>query len=243
MPLFQVHLVVDGDLRLSEEFTLDGYQFSPRPEGFGLTFQIEATSSEVAKKDAYAKVQLLMDSITLAKGPSLRHHFRQITKMPSKEGSQVLTTEVYASTDAYLVIKEGKEGIVPAIELAKRIPGHKKADVLARVLRWHARGTSDSDSVDKFVDYWIALETLADSYGDKVEPYVCQDCGYTVNQRPVNGVLRAYLRSLEMVEAAERISTLAEARAKLFHEASTRALEYLSEVQGILKTCIQKELA
>lgn len=243
MPLFQVQLVVEGDLRLSEEFTLDGYQFSPTPEGFSLIFQIEAVSSEVAKKDAAAKVQLLMDSITFAKGTSLRHRFSQITEMPSREGgSQVLSTEVYLGADAYLVFKEGREGIAPAFDLAKRIPGHKKADVLARVLRWHARGTSDSDSVDKFVDYWVALETLANSYEAEVVPEVCR-CGRTVRKRPVNGILRAYLESLGMVEAADRISTLGQARGKLFHVASTEALEYLSEVQGILKTCIQKELA
>lgn len=151
MPLFQVHLEVEGDLRLSEEFTLDGCQFSPKPEGFSIIFGIDAPSTEVAKKDAAVKIQLLLDSITFAKGPSLRYQFRQITEMPRREGGpQVLTTQVFMTADAYLVLKEGKEGIAPAFDLIKRISNHTKAEVLARVLRWYARGTSDTDSVDKF---------------------------------------------------------------------------------------------
>lgn len=157
MAIFQVQLEVTGDLRLSEEFALDDCQFSPTTEGFGLIFQIEAASTEDARKDATTSVQLLMDSITFAKGPSLQYHFRQITEMPRKEGgSQVVTTQVFISVDAYIVSKEGKEGIAPAFELTKRIPSHKKGEVLTRVFRWYARGTGDK--VDKFVDYWVAFD-------------------------------------------------------------------------------------
>ena len=66
---------------------------------------------------------------------------------------------------------------------------------------------------------------------------------YFANPRPVNGVLRAYLESLGMVEAAGKVSTLARARRKLFHKGSIEALKYLSEVQDILKNCIHKELS
>jgi hypothetical protein len=245
MPVYQTQVEVKGDVRLAEEFILDGYQFSPRPEGFSLVFSIDAASNEAAKKYSDAKVQLLMDCITFAKGQSLQYHISQVTEMPGKKpGSQVVTAQVFITATAHVVLTEGKAGIVPAVELAKQVLSHDKAEVLGRVLRWHARGTTDTDSLDKFVDYWIAMEVLADSYeGDDVEAYVCPKCNHVLNPRPVNGVLRAYLRFLGMKEAADRVSDFSYERAKLFHEASPKALEHLPEVLGILKACIQKELA
>jgi len=242
MPVYQTQVEVKGDLRLAEEFIQDGYQFSPRPEGFSLVFSVDATSNEAAKKYSNAEVQLLMDCITFAKGQSLQYHIRQVTEIPGKPGSQVVTGQAFITATAHVVVTEGKAGIVPAMELAKQVLSHGKAEVLGRVLRWHARGTTDTDSLDKFVDYWIALEVLADSYKGDVEAYVCPKCKHVLNPRPVNGVLRAYLRFLGMKEAADRLSDFSDERAKLFHEASPKALEHLPEVLSILKTCIQKEL-
>lgn len=248
MPVYQTQVEVKSDLRLAEEFIQDGYQFSPRSEGFSLVFSIDAPANEAAEKYSNAKVQLLMDCITFAKGVSLHYHISQVVEMPRlTPGSQVATGYGHTSVTVHVVVTEGRAGVLPAVELTKQIlrineTDHSKAEVLGRVLRWYARGTSDADSLDKFIDYWIALEALADSYEGKVEPFDCDVCGHTINPRPVNGVLRAYLRSLEMIEEAKRISALAEVRSNLFHEASTKALDYLPEVQAILKSCIQKEL-
>lgn len=243
MQIFQVHLEVKGDLHLSEEFTLDSYRFIPGPEGFSIIFGIDAPSTEVAKTASASEAQLLVDCFTFAKGPSLQYHVRQITQVPGKEpGSQVATGQAFSTARAHIVVTEGRSGISPVVDLTKRVTGHDKAEVLGRVLRWYARGASDIDGVDKFVDYWVALEALADSYEGQVEAHNCQNCGHTINPRPVSGILRAYLRSLGMSEAADRVSTLQDARSELVHEASTRALEHLAEAQGILKNCIQREL-
>ncbi len=127
--------------------------------------------------------------------------------------------------------------------MAERLTGRPKSEILRRVLRWWSRGVGDSDSVDTFVDFWVALEALADSYeGNNVQPQTCE-CGRLIKSRPINGVLRAYLRFLGMNDDAELISKLSSARADLIHYAlSEEALKYLPEVSRILKTCIQKEV-
>lgn len=244
MPVYQTQVQVKGDLHLAEAFTIDDYHFSSLPEGFELIFTVEAASSEAAKTASASKLQLLMDCITFAKGPNLQYQIRQITEVPSTEpGSQVATGQAFGTARAHLVITEGRSGITPVVDLTRRVRGDDKAEVLGRVLRWYARGTSDIDSVDRFVDYWVALEALASSYGGEVEADTCHNCGHTTTSRPVSRILRAYLRSLRMNEAADRVSTLQDARSELVHEGSTRALEHLAEVQGILRNCIQRELA
>lgn len=246
MVLYRVQVEVEGALRLQEEFTLDGFQFVPTSNGFSLIFQLDASSTEGARRNADAQVQLLMDSLTFEKGPSLHYRICGINEVPRTEsGSQVVTGQAFMTTNAYLVITEPRAGLVPAFELINKILSHSKRELLTRVLRWYARGTGDIDKMDKFTDYWVALEALANSYNGEVEAFVCPNpkCRLTLNPRPVNGILRAYLKSLGMTEEAERMSTLTKARSKLFHEASTaRALENLAEVQAILKDCIHKEL-
>jgi len=243
MPLYQTQVEVKGDLRVAEEFIHDGYQFSPRPEGFRLVFSVDAPSNDAAKKYSDARLQLLMDCITFAKGTSLRYHVTQVTEMPDREsGSQVLTVQAFITSTAHVVVMEREAGIVPAVNLTAQVLSHDKAELLGRVLRWYVRGTADADGLDRFVDFWIALEALANSYQGDVEVSVCPKCKHVLNPRPVNGILRAYLKSLEMNEAAERVTGLSNERAKLFHEASPKALEHLPEVQNILKTCIQKEI-
>jgi hypothetical protein len=244
MPVYQTQVQVKGDLRLAEELTIDDYHFSPLPEGFGLAFSIEATSNETAKTASDSRLQLLMDCLTFAKGPSLQYHIHQITQVPGRDlGSQVATGQAFITARVHVVITEGRAGIMLGVDLTSRVTSHSKAEVLERVLRWYARGSIDTDSIDKFLDYWVALEALADSYEGKVQPHECQKCGHTVNPRLINGVQRAYLESLGMIEEAGKVSTLAQARGKLFHEGSVGALKYLSEVQAVLKSCVQKELA
>jgi hypothetical protein len=245
MPFFEIQVDVRGDLRLTEECALDNYRFSPKPEGFGLHFQIEGTSIGEARKKAVASVQLLVDAITFAKGSSFQYHLSKVTQLPSRQAGvpEVLTSEVSMPISMYIVKKEGREGIANGVSLARQVLRHEKVEVLTRVLRWYARGAGDTDDVDKFVDYWIALDALAHSYEGEVKPYACDGCGHLLNPRPVNGVMKAYLTSLEMNEAADRIATLADARANLFHEALTGALEYIQDVQNILKNCIKREMA
>jgi len=245
MPLFEVELAIAGDLRLSREFTAEGYHFSPSTNGFSLVFDVSAGSSEEARSQATAKAQVLVDSITFTKGPSLRCFVSRITQRrgPEEGTSRVLTTTVSIAADAYLVLKCSPEGIEPGLQMARRVESHPKAEVLTRALRWFARGVADSDKVDKFADFWIALEALADSYeGTDVEPYLCKSCRHVINPRPVGGLLRAYLRSFGMNTEAESMHTLSAKRGKLFHRAlESRALESLGQVERILKTCIQHE--
>jgi hypothetical protein len=245
MPLFEIQTDVRSDLWLTEECALDDYQFLPKPDGFGLQFEIEGASIEEARRKAVAKVQLLVDAITFTKGPSSHYNLSKVTQLPTKQAGspQVLTSEVSISASAYFVLKTGREGIADGVSLAGQVLRNEKAEVLTRVLRWYARATAETDTTDKFIDYWIALEALADSYTGEVDAYECPRCEHVLNPRPVNGLLRAYLRSLGMNQAADRIPALAGLRGKLFHEALTGASEYIQEVQEMLRNCITGEMA
>jgi hypothetical protein len=47
--IYQTQVEVKSDLRIAEEFIQNGYQFSPRPEGFSLVFSVDAASNEAAR--------------------------------------------------------------------------------------------------------------------------------------------------------------------------------------------------
>jgi len=247
MPVFQGELVVKGELRLSQEFECEGYRFSPASEGFNLVFEVEATSPEDARSRLTARAELLLDSLTFVKGPSLRYSLVRMTQKPTADGGalggQLLTHEAFMGLSMILVATTNQDGINPALEMARQVSNHPKSELLTRVLRWYSRGVSDSDNVDRFVDFWVALEALADSYeGEDIQPHICQ-CGRLINLRPINGVMRAYLKSLGMKEDAELVSTISSARGDLFHRALTPdALKHIPDVQRILKICIQKEI-
>lgn len=246
MSAFEVQLTISGDLRLASEFAVEGYRFSPSPTGFNLVFDVSAASIEDARTEAAERAQLLIDSITFTKGPSLRLFVNRVSEK-TRAGEQSpgkLTTAVSISANAYIVLEISQEGIIPALELAKHMQSHQKAKVLTRALRWFSQGIGDHDNIDKFVDCWVALELLANSYeGRDIEAHRCQGCGHVINPRPRGGLLRAYLKSLGMIKEAESISTLSSGRGELFHDAlATHALESLTEVQRILKTCIQREI-
>jgi uncharacterized protein YneR len=111
MPVYQTRVEVKGDLRVAEEFLRYGYLFSPRSEGFSLVLSVDAPSNDAAKKCSEAKVQLLMDCITFAKGLSLHYRIGQVTEMA---GSQVVTGQAFCTARASVVVTEGKAGFVPA---------------------------------------------------------------------------------------------------------------------------------
>lgn len=246
MSVFEMELTISGDLRLSDGFEAEGYRFSPLPTGFNLTFDVSAGSMEEARSQAAARTQLLIDSITFTRGPSLRYAISRVTERP-RVGAQPpgrFAEAVGISAVAHIVLGTSREGIAPALELVRRLENHRRGEVLTRALRWFSRGIGDTDSIDKFVDYWVALEALVNSYeGTDVEPHLCQTCGHVINPRPIGGLSRAYLNSLGMLKEAELMSNLSPRRGELFHRAlAARALESLADVQGILKTCIVREI-
>jgi hypothetical protein len=246
MPVFEIESAITGDLRLSGEFTAQGYRFSPSTNGFSLIFDVLAESVEEARLQAAVKVQALVDSITFVTGPSLGWVVARITEKPDPQQRSPLTLTATANIGAsvYIVLTTTPEGIAPGLEMARRLENHPKRELLTRALHWFARGVADSDKVDKFADWWIALEALADSYeGVDIQPYLCEACGHMINPRPIGGLLRAYLQSFRMNAETDSMSALSAGRAELFHRAlESHALDSLGEVGRILKICIQHEI-
>lgn len=60
-----------------------------------------------------------------------------------------------------------------ACDLAKFIEkslldnGQDEADILVRIITWYERGKAESDYVDKFIYYWIAVEAWASYHAEK----------------------------------------------------------------------------
>ena len=43
-------------------------------------------------------------------------------------------------------------------------------ELALRALRWYRRGLLDEDPIDRFIDYWIALEAIGHHFAPKVNP-------------------------------------------------------------------------
>jgi len=209
MPTFRAQLAVIGDLRLPAGFEHSGYQFSPTSEGFNLAFQVEAGSIDEARSLAVATTRLFTDTLTFRKGTSLSYHLMGIIEQPARKG-QPQTVALgfgHVTATAHIVVGATQDDFESSLMLTARVRNHPKSELLTRCLRWYARGIRDSDNLDRFVDSWIALEALANSYEGNVEPDVRQ-CGRVIRSRPVNGLMRTYLRSLGMNDQVESISRL-----------------------------------
>jgi hypothetical protein len=246
MPTFSAEMAISGDLRITDAFMLDGYSFEPTASGFTLIFEVSASSLDEAQRLAAENAGLIIDALSFTKGPALSFSLKRLNEKPDEKkaasGAITLTGIVTISASAYVVLKTGKDGVKPGIELAKRVKNLRKAQALIRSLRWYARGVGDSDPVDKFVDFWLGFESLSLTFnGSDVQAHTCGKCGAVINPRPFGGVMRAYLKSVGLHADAESISHLTSVRSDLMHRATPPTETDVKEVQELLKKCIHEE--
>ena len=132
-----------------------------------------------------------------------------------------------------------------AIGLVERISSDTSMELFHRAMSWYARGVADSDLVDKFIDHWIALETLSNTYEGPVDSRKCPRCDSVIDPKPDRAVLRAFLNHLDLQNLTETVMESSGIRGRLFHEA--RATEEARSMQPILtealKHCLFKCLA
>lgn len=242
MPKFQVEFSVSGAVRIESEQSVDGYRFTPFDNGFRLMLEVSADSHDEAEAQAGATARLLLDCLTFFMGIPFEIGMVQSTSILTPEEREgTIRASIPVTGTVAGKISEGD--LAQAVRHANRVEGHQKTGLLIRVLRWFARGAADPDPIDKFIDYWVGLEALANSYHGDVAPRICEACGHTLDPRPVTGLLRAYFTSLDLRDEAGKVSELQSNRSDLLHEGlESRALESLTEVQRILQSSIEREI-
>ena len=129
------------------------------------------------------------------------------------------------------------------VDMRNRIREHGRKNPLATALHWYCRGLSESDLTDRFVDYWVAMEVLANSYPATVEAQTCGNCGVELRSRTYSGLLREYLREIGMRTESARVDYYEQKRGDLFHSGRTEgAVEVLPEIEQVLRTCFRREI-
>lgn len=69
---------------------------------------------------------------------------------------------------------------------------------IGRAVRWYKKGLSESDSIDRFMYYWLGLECLnkllAEELGATPQLKKCKNCDYTYESDSVNGIKSLFKR-------------------------------------------------
>jgi len=133
-----------------------------------------------------------------------------------------------------------------ALSIVEGLTSDPSKELVLRAIGWYSRGVADTsaDLMFKFMDHWISLETLSNTYRGKVKPTKCRSCGQTLSKRPVRSVLREFLTSLGYQESVQDIMKCSDIRNRLFHRAD--AEDEARDMQPILtltlRNCILKTL-
>ncbi len=130
-----------------------------------------------------------------------------------------------------------------ALELVEKLSDSSK-ELLLRAIGWYARGIADTDPVYKFMDHWIALETLSNIYVGNIEPTKCSKCQTVLNRRPSRAVLREFLKSLGYDKFTNEVIKCSGIRANLFHRAGAEedARSMQPTLSEHLRDCLFKSL-
>jgi hypothetical protein len=132
-----------------------------------------------------------------------------------------------------------EDEILKALQLTPGIQSRQsEKDPWRRALNWYVRGVSDSDRTDKFIDFWISLETLSQLYDGHVEPYRCPHCDEITNPRPDARVVLAFLSDLKIKMPGNLVNVLTKIRGPLFHDA--KAMKEAQTIQALLKSVLSE---
>jgi len=100
-------------------------------------------------------------------------------------------------------------------------------ELALRALRWYRRGLLDEDPIDRFIDYWIALETIGNHFAPKVKPTL--------------KVRQTLMRHITKQKADDMIDL----RGKLFHsgmedKVANKCLQLKETIRKLIKEAVAK---
>lgn len=199
-------------------FSVDGIEVSPEGGNLAITKTVEADEIDQAEKRVKKWARLLTAAFAVQSGRHLRFEVTGAREIPQPGQASVrMSTSVRMIASLVLPLDEG--AMKEAIRLVPILESLPRDDLCKRAAHWYARGIADRDPVDRFIDHWIALETLSGMHQGDVEPYRCPECGRVLNVRPSGATVREFLRSLGLGDRLPLVKGLARVRARLFHTA------------------------
>ncbi len=186
--------------------------------------------------------QTLAEALCLIKGVpvlSMLKNVNQIPEIPPKGRFFTVSGMAHAELKAEPEkVNLTMELLKDAVELVRRVSSNASMELFHRAMSWYARDVADSDLVDKFIDHWIALETLSNTYHGPVEARNCPHCGNIIDPKPDRAVLRGFLNHLGLQAHTKTVMECSDIRGRLFHEA--RATEEARSMQPILTEALRQ---
>ncbi len=245
MTRFVVTLSGRSNLRLPKQVTIGEAVIQPWEEGLQTMMFVEADDFDGAERAAWLWGRALGNAIALVTFHSVDFSIKESIEVP-EPGAETYGSRFHTPTIIRpLEVPVMEEELLKAGGLLQGIQAHESdTDPWKRAMSWYVRGIKDQDLTDKFMDYWISLETLSKLYDGPVEPITCHNCGQVTNARPDGRVVMAFLDDLKVNVPANLLKLLTKIRGPLFHDA--RAMKEAEAIQpvlkGVLSECLVKTL-
>lgn len=258
MPRLEVIVEFWGSIRAFTIIQIDKVTIEPEENGFLLKKTVEPHEQDLSfgpqgapspefqrtlsvgyKVASWA--QTLAEALSLMNGVpvfSMLKNVNQLPETPPEGQLFIVSGMAHAEMKAEPVeVTLTPEILKDAVGLVQRISSDPSMELFHRAMSWYARGIADSDLVDKFIDHWIALETLSNTYEGPVDPRKCPYCDNVIDPKPDRAVLRAFLHHLKLQDFTETVMESSGIRGRLFHEA--RATEEARSMQPLLTNALR----
>ena len=265
MAKFEVTVEFRTPLRASSSFSRDNVKIEPADYGFLLKKTVESeerwisgspphwilqTSNEAFSAGYKVKewAETLADTLALIKGVPVQAVLRGATQVsePVWKGEiGTVSAMSHMESKAEPVQEPLTEGVfTSASDLVQKITADPSKELFSRAMSWYSRGLRETDLVDKFIDHWIALETLSNTYTGPTEPKKCPYCNEVVDPKPDRAIVRGFLKSLGLQGNQKIAMKCNDIRGRLLHEAkaTSEATALQPLLTNLLKTCLDAYL-
>jgi hypothetical protein len=188
--------------------------------------------------------ETLADTFALIKGVPVQTMLKGATQVsePVWEGNLGwISAMAHSESRAEPAEEPLTEGVfVSALEMMQRMTVDPSKELLSRAMSWYSRGLRETDLVDKFIDHWVALETLSNTYTGPTEPRKCPHCDNIIDRRPDRAVLRGFLKGLGLQGNWKIAMQYSDIRGRLLHEAkaTNEAASQQPLLTNLLKLCL-----
>jgi hypothetical protein len=201
-----------------------------KPKGIRAKLRVEAKDFDEAREKARENLLNIVAvlSFTINWGIGIAHSaivniIRAEKPVTREKGGKKFVTNSMAS---FTIMPIPRVQRVHAEEAEKLLEDILKFDekprgLMLRAIKWYYRGLLDEDPVDRFVDYWIALESIGYYYVPRMAPTekVRQTLMKCINQRNTDQLISL--------------------RGKLFHSGvEDKATEKLEELESAVRKLI-----
>ncbi len=242
MPRYVTTLYSQTVLRLSRRLKITDLTFEPADDGIHIIKTVEADTIEAAESDVGSWARTLSEAISLVTRRPVKFRIHRTVRISVPGGVSIQARGHVPAIIPPLELPIREDEITKAVRMVSEIKVHSSdEDPVRRALSWYVRGVEDSDYTDKFVDHWIALETLSALHKGPVDRQKCPHCGKMTNP-PVRSMIEALLRDFQVRTQRNLVRTLYGIRVRLFH--SARATAQAKAIQplltGVLQECLVK---